>query len=116
DQAEEDPEDRGRALVSSPDGWRVEMARWISAAREAAAEQEAEGSGTDEDQEEEDVPMDRVQRLFGTGVKESLRTHVSRRAQEEEEAYMRVMAELDEQDDVLDDGGIEIDDDEVWGE
>ncbi|KAJ7722219.1 hypothetical protein DFH07DRAFT_783893 [Mycena maculata] len=31
-------------------------------------------------------------------------------AREEEEAYMRVMAELDEQDDALDDGEIEIDD------
>ncbi|KAJ7448632.1 hypothetical protein B0H11DRAFT_2289717 [Mycena galericulata] len=56
-----------------------------------------------------------LQRLFGKGVKPSLRTRVSRRAQEEEEAYMRVMAELDEEDDTLDDGEVEIDDDEVWG-
>ncbi|KAJ6604024.1 hypothetical protein B0H10DRAFT_2229455 [Mycena sp. CBHHK59/15] len=74
------------------------------------AEQEAEGSGTEEDEEEEDVPMDRVKK-----VKASLRTHVSRHAQEEEEAYMCVMAELDEQDNTLDDGEVEIDDDEVWG-
>ncbi|KAJ7491867.1 hypothetical protein B0H11DRAFT_1911774 [Mycena galericulata] len=48
-------------------------------------------------------------------LKASLRTCVSRRAQEEEEVYMRVMAELDAQDDTLDDGEVKIDDDEVWG-
>ncbi|KAJ7701706.1 hypothetical protein B0H14DRAFT_3527454 [Mycena olivaceomarginata] len=53
--------------------------------------------------------------LFGKGVKSSLRTRVSRRAQEEEEIYMQVMAELDAEDDTPDDGAIEIDDDEVWG-
>ncbi|KAJ7475464.1 hypothetical protein B0H11DRAFT_2235178 [Mycena galericulata] len=51
-----------------------------------------------------------TQRLFQKGVKASLRT---RRAQEEEEVYMHVMVELDEQDDTLDDGEVEIDDDEV---
>ncbi|KAJ7790996.1 hypothetical protein B0H14DRAFT_2625456 [Mycena olivaceomarginata] len=36
-------------------------------------------------------------------------------AEEEEEIYMQVMAELDAEDDTPDDGAIEIDDDEVWG-
>ncbi len=52
-----------------------------------------------------------LQPLFRKGVKASIRT---RHAQEEEEVYMRVMAELDEQDDTLGDGEFEIDD-EVWG-
>jgi hypothetical protein len=56
-----------------------------------------------------------LERLFGKGVKLSLRTRVSCHAQEEEEIYMQVMAELDAEDDTPDDGAIEIDDDEVWG-
>ncbi|KAJ7451499.1 hypothetical protein B0H11DRAFT_2201640 [Mycena galericulata] len=55
-----------------------------------------------------------LQWLFGKGVKAYLRRRVSRCAQEEE-AYMGVMVELDEQDDMFDDGEVEIDDDEVWG-
>ncbi|KAJ7831836.1 hypothetical protein B0H14DRAFT_3463782 [Mycena olivaceomarginata] len=93
DQADEDPSERGRALVSSADGWRVEMARWISAAREDAAEDE-EG-----DEAEEDTPV----------LPECL-------TQEEEESYMRVMAELDGVDDSLDDGEVEIDESEVYGD
>jgi guanylate kinase len=55
-------------------------------------------------------------KLFGTSPrKESLRTRVSRRAREEEQMYMQVMAELDAEDDSLDDGEIEIDDSEVYG-
>ncbi|KAJ7447819.1 hypothetical protein FB451DRAFT_1567424 [Mycena latifolia] len=49
-------------------------------------------------------------------LKESLRTRVSRRAREEEDMYMRVMAELDAEDDTLDAGEIEIDDSEVYGD
>ncbi|KAJ7432915.1 hypothetical protein B0H11DRAFT_2297146 [Mycena galericulata] len=49
-----------------------------------------------------------TQWLFRKGVKASLRTGG---AQEEEEACMCVM----EQDNTLDDGEVEIDDDEVWG-
>jgi hypothetical protein len=40
DQDDEDPTERGRALIRSPEGWHVEMAKWISAAREAAVEEE----------------------------------------------------------------------------
>lgn len=115
-----------REHVSSADGWREEMARWISAAREDAAEDE-EG-----DEAEEDTPVLRerltqvrrprkwqpktLQKLFGTCAKPSLRTRVSRRAQEDEETYMRVMAELDAVDDSLDDGEVEIDENEVYGD
>jgi hypothetical protein len=56
-----------------------------------------------------------LEKLFGMSPrKESLRTRVSRRAREEEEMYMRVMAELDAADDTLDAGEIEIDDSEVY--
>ncbi|KAJ7502325.1 hypothetical protein B0H11DRAFT_2223810 [Mycena galericulata] len=50
--------------------------------------------------------------MAGSETQASLRTS---RAQEEEEAYTHVMVELDEQDNTLDDGEVEIDDDEVWG-
>jgi hypothetical protein len=100
------------------------MAKWISAAREAAVEEEDTTVAGPE--EAEAVTPERLrrprkwqpmtlERLFGKGVKLSLRTRVSRRAQEEEEIYMQVMAELDAEDDTPDDGAIEIDDDEVWG-
>ncbi|KAJ7437737.1 hypothetical protein FB451DRAFT_1450335 [Mycena latifolia] len=55
-----------------------------------------------------------LEKLFGTSPrKESLCTRVSCRAREEEEMYMRVMAELDAEDDTLDAGEIEIDDSEL---
>jgi hypothetical protein len=41
---------------------------------------------------------------------------MARRAQEEEQMYMQVMAELDTVDNTLDDGEAEIDDSEVYGE
>ncbi|KAJ7803397.1 hypothetical protein B0H14DRAFT_3777641 [Mycena olivaceomarginata] len=128
DQADEDQSERGRALVSSPEGWRLEMARWISAAREAATEEEEAPAVVPADVLEEDtIPLSRLcrprkwqpmtlERPFGTGLKPSLRTRISRRMQEEEETYMLVMAELDADDDDPDAGAIEIDDDEVYRE
>ncbi|KAJ7450471.1 hypothetical protein FB451DRAFT_1410441 [Mycena latifolia] len=128
DQADEDPSERGRALVSSPDGWRVEMAQWISDAQEASAQEEQESSSEPVLTVPETEPARLVRRprkwqpmtlekLFGTSPrKESLRTRVSRRAREEEEMYMRVMAELEAEDDTLDAGEIEIDDSEVYGD
>ncbi|KAJ7683613.1 hypothetical protein B0H14DRAFT_2654757 [Mycena olivaceomarginata] len=98
-----------------------------SAAREAAAEEEAPAVVPDDVLEEDTIPLSRLrrprkwqpmtlERLFGTGVKPSLRTRISRRMQEEEETYMLVMAELDADDDDPDAGAIEIDDDEVYRE
>ncbi|KAJ7793623.1 hypothetical protein B0H14DRAFT_2622664 [Mycena olivaceomarginata] len=127
DQADEDQSERGRALVSSPEGWRLEMACWISAAREAAAEEEEAPAVVPDDVLEDTIPLGRLrrprkwqpmtlERLFGTGVKPSLRTRISRRMQEEEETYMLVMAELDADDDDPDAGAIEIDKDEVYRE
>ncbi|KAJ7445390.1 ribonuclease H-like domain-containing protein [Mycena galericulata] len=125
DQADEDPSERGRALVSSPDGWRVEMARWIVDAQEAAAAEDAEEEEEGKETPEQAGPVRRprkwrpmtLKKLFGTSPrKEDLRTRISRRARDQEEMYMRVMAELDEADDSPDNGAIEIDDDEVYGD
>jgi hypothetical protein len=52
-------------------------------------------------------------KLFGKSTKESLRTRISRRAREQEENYLQVMAELEE-DDSLDDGQTEISDSEEF--
>ncbi|KAJ7458980.1 hypothetical protein FB451DRAFT_1182567 [Mycena latifolia] len=61
-----------------------------------------------------------LERLFVKTAKESLRTRrgerMARRAQEEEQMYMQVMAELDAADNTPDDGEVEIDDSEVYGE
>ncbi|KAJ6546601.1 hypothetical protein B0H10DRAFT_2384429 [Mycena sp. CBHHK59/15] len=62
DQDDEDPTERGRALVSSVVGWRMQMAKWIGDAR--AAEQEE----TEEDSEDEETPLlpnrPRVRKIF----------------------------------------------------
>ncbi|KAJ7437633.1 hypothetical protein FB451DRAFT_1193126 [Mycena latifolia] len=61
-----------------------------------------------------------LERLFVKTAKESLRTRrgerMARRAQEEEQMYMQVMAELDAADNTPDDGEVEIDDSEVYEE
>ncbi|KAJ7460777.1 hypothetical protein FB451DRAFT_1405314 [Mycena latifolia] len=107
------------------------MARWITDAQEAEAEE-------DEENDEEDVPVVpnpprlnqlraprkwqpiSLERLFVKTAKESLRTRrgerMAWRAQEEEQMYMQVMAELDAADNTPDDGEVEIDDSEVYGE
>jgi hypothetical protein len=51
DQYHEDKSERGGALVSSAGGWRAEMAKWISEAREAELEE------SDNDEERGDVIM-----------------------------------------------------------
>ncbi|KAJ7934367.1 ribonuclease H-like domain-containing protein [Mycena leptocephala] len=111
DQADEDPSECGRALVQSAEGWRTEMARWIADAQEAEAEE-------DEENDEED-PIS-LERLFAKTAKESLRARrgerMAQRAQEEEQMYMQVMAELDAADNTPDDGEVEIDYSEVYGE
>ncbi|KAJ7856942.1 hypothetical protein B0H14DRAFT_2578585 [Mycena olivaceomarginata] len=67
-----------------------------------------------------DVEAQRRWEIKKHNPKESLRAgrgeRMAQRAQEEEQMYMRVMAELDAEDDAPDDGEIEIDDSEVYGE
>ncbi|KAJ6555690.1 ribonuclease H-like domain-containing protein [Mycena vulgaris] len=131
DQADKDPSECGRTLVQSAEGWHTKMACWIADTQEA----EAEG---DEENDKEDVPVVpnpprlsqlraprkwkpiSLERLFAKTAKESLRARrgerMARRAQEEEQMYMQVMAELDAADSTPDDGEVEIDDSEVYGE
>ncbi|KAF7329865.1 DUF659 domain-containing protein [Mycena kentingensis (nom. inval.)] len=132
---DEDSTERGRALVRSGDTWRIEMAKWIVDARDAAAEEAETARELAESEEIEDMPEDPPQRdlpdtrpprrprkwvplklvtLGNSPRKESLRTRMSRRAMQEEEEYMRVMAALDADDDTLDDGEVEISDSEEF--
>jgi hypothetical protein len=144
DQTDEDESERGRTLVQSESDWRCEMAKWIAAAQDAERAAD-DDSGLDEtlsdDNIEQVTPSEttasspegtRVHRLahlrpprkwkaitlaklFGKSTKPSLRVRISRRAMEMEEDYMLFMAQASE-DPILDDGEVEIDDDEVYGE
>jgi hypothetical protein len=78
------------------------MARWISEAQEVAAEEIEDEDAKETAELIGSVRWPRkwqsmmLEKLFGTSPqKESLRTRVSRRAREEEEMYMQVMAKLD---------------------
>jgi hypothetical protein len=135
DQFDEDESERGRMLVQSAEGWRTELARWIGECREAekiAEEVELASPPAVSDSEvaETESTTTRLrpprkwkpitlEKLFGTlkkGAGESRRVRMSRRAMELEETYMMVMAELEAEDDTLDDGAVEVDDSEVYGE
>ncbi|KAJ7641651.1 ribonuclease H-like domain-containing protein [Roridomyces roridus] len=52
DQDAEDEIDRGRALVSAEDSWRVEMAAWIGERRRAVVEPEVNEASDDEDEDD----------------------------------------------------------------
>ncbi|KAJ6504514.1 ribonuclease H-like domain-containing protein [Mycena vulgaris] len=51
DQEDEDPSERGQALVSSAEGWRTQLAKWIGDARAAEREELASESEDEEDNE-----------------------------------------------------------------
>ncbi|KAJ7113470.1 hypothetical protein C8R44DRAFT_741065 [Mycena epipterygia] len=51
---DEDPSERGRALISSPEGWRTEMAKWIGDAR--AAQRTDEEADAEDDTNETSAP------------------------------------------------------------
>lgn len=113
DQDDEDDSERGRMLVNSRQGWRTEMAKWISDARDAEAAEDED----DEDNTILPLPASTGRRsfqwkstplaiLFGG----SLKNHPSRlppTGTAAEEALMQALAELEEED-RLDDGAIEI--------
>ncbi|KAJ7653902.1 ribonuclease H-like domain-containing protein [Mycena polygramma] len=119
DADDEDPSERGRALVSSAEGWRTEVAKWIGAAR-AAERDDAGGDDVDEDEEVTPRLPGRLpawkpltlQVLFGGADKPRARKP-STRVMEEEEILMQALAE-EEEDRNLDDGAIEIDSDEEY--
>lgn len=115
---DEDETERGRRLISTEEGWRTEMAKWIFDARQAECEEE-------EDEEDDfpaipaaGVPIPRSSKplkftlaeLFGDLQKRARR---SRRVIDEEAELMEALANADE-DAIPDDGAIEIDDDEVY--
>ena len=140
DYSERQESERGQVMVQSRESWRKEMAKWIADAREAelaAAEEpdvpEPTEISTSEQEQAPQTMQSMLQaqhrnpkkwklmtlaQLFGKSHKESLRVRTARRAMEEAETYMRVMAEvdaLDEEDGIVDDGAIEILDDEAYG-
>ncbi|KAJ6563447.1 ribonuclease H-like domain-containing protein, partial [Mycena sp. CBHHK59/15] len=115
DQDDEDADQRGRALVSSAAGWRTQMAKWIGDAKAAEREETAEDSVRDE--EDGGIPSQIPGRLpawkpmtllvlFGEAEKPRQRKP-SARVMEEEEVLMQALAEADE-DEIPDDGAVEI--------
>ncbi|KAJ6603954.1 ribonuclease H-like domain-containing protein [Mycena sp. CBHHK59/15] len=115
DQDDEDADQRGRALVSSAAGWRTQMAKWIGDAKAAEREETAEDSVRDE--EDGGIPSRIPGRLpawkpmtllvlFGEAEKPRQRKP-SARVMEEEEVLMQALAEADE-DEIPDDGAVEI--------
>ncbi|KAJ6619208.1 ribonuclease H-like domain-containing protein [Mycena sp. CBHHK59/15] len=132
DQDDEDPSERGCALVSSAESWRTVLAKWIGDARMAEREEVAERAellATEELEELENQqsreqntpqllkrlptwkPMT-LQALFGGAEKPRTRKP-SARAMEEEEILMEALA--DEIEDTFpDDGAIEVDSDEEY--
>ncbi|KAJ7042268.1 hypothetical protein C8F04DRAFT_1176428 [Mycena alexandri] len=143
DQEDEDPSERGRALVSSTDGWRTEMAKWVADSKAAEVVERAEaaekakwkaqretlGLDSDSELEEEDTPrLPKTPRwkpitlatLFGLSEKPLKRKpSESARVLEEEERLMEALAEMEaradaDEDARMDDGAIEIDSDDEY--
>ena len=121
DMEAEDESERGRALVNAPDTWRIEVAKWIGRAREA---EERAHLDADSDDDEDEQPLPSAQGhsrvkwkpvtlnvLFGGATPRS--TRVTGQEMDEEVARMETLAELME-DERLDDGAIEIGDEDVY--
>ncbi|KAJ6600935.1 ribonuclease H-like domain-containing protein [Mycena sp. CBHHK59/15] len=117
DQDDEDPSERGRALVSSREGWRTQTAKWISDTR--AADRDAEDP--DSDEEADTTLTFRLACLLGKNNaphlirrrRESSARKPSARVIQEEELLMQALAE-ELEDDVPDDGAIEIDSEDEY--
>ncbi|KAJ6558647.1 ribonuclease H-like domain-containing protein [Mycena sp. CBHHK59/15] len=117
DQDDEDTSERGRALVSTPEGWRTQLAKWIGDAK--AAERAENSADTDDDETDDDDLTSRIpnrlpgwkamtlQVLFGDAEKPRARKP-SKQVMEEEEELMQALADAEE-DEIPDDGAIEID-------
>jgi hypothetical protein len=118
DQDDEDESEHGRVLINSKQGWRTEMAKWISDARAAEV---------DEDSDDDDSavpaagPSSRSSQwkpttlaiLFGGCKEPPSRLHPDEI--DTEAALMQALAECEE-DNRLDDGAVEINsDDEFTG-
>ncbi|KAJ6607227.1 ribonuclease H-like domain-containing protein [Mycena sp. CBHHK59/15] len=114
DQDDEDPDERGCALVSSEEGWRTQMAKWIGDAR--AAERDEQDDTANVPEETAPLVPNRIPAwkpltlkvLFGEAMPRKRK--LSARLMEEEEILMEQLADAAE-DDFPDDGAIEIDSD-----
>ncbi|KAJ6616617.1 ribonuclease H-like domain-containing protein [Mycena sp. CBHHK59/15] len=118
DQDDEDPSERGRALVSSREGWRIQTAKWISDTR--AADRDTEDPDSDEEADTTPHIPSRLPTwkkitlcvLFGGAEKPRARKPSARVIQEEELLMQALAEELE--DDVPDDGAIEIDSEDEY--
>jgi hypothetical protein len=113
DQDNEDEAERGRLLVRSAKGWRMEMAKWIGDAQQAV---------DNEDSDTEDgLPQAHVSKwkpvtlaVLFAGQKEKFVCMSTQSLDQQEANLMEAIAEMDE-DERLDDGAIEIpSDNEQW--
>ncbi|KAJ6626142.1 hypothetical protein B0H10DRAFT_1941988 [Mycena sp. CBHHK59/15] len=121
DQDDEDHSERGRALVSSPESWRTQLAKWIGDAREAERTdnvgdaEEGDDAHTDDTQIPNRLPKwtaVTLRVLFG-GADKLRDRKPSAQAMEEEEELMQAFADAAE-DEVPDDGAIEIDSEDEY--
>ncbi|KAJ6565688.1 hypothetical protein B0H10DRAFT_2238868 [Mycena sp. CBHHK59/15] len=120
DQHDEDPSERGRALVSSREGWRTQLAKWVGKAKEAElAEQDSDTENDATDTITPRLPTRltswkpmTLQTLFG-GAEKPRRRKPSARVVEEEERLMEDLADALE-DEELDAGAIEINSDDEF--
>ncbi|KAF5343814.1 hypothetical protein D9758_016207 [Tetrapyrgos nigripes] len=101
DMNDEDETERGRALISTAAGWRTEMAKWIGEARRAESD-EANEEVVDHDLPDDYSRLPRLQAVF-----ESL-------PQINEEAILMEALADAEEDEIPDDGAIEIPSDEEY--
>jgi hypothetical protein len=117
-----------RLLVKTKESWREVMRKWIADAQEAELE---EINGELEDELSLLAPSVAIQevnvnrqpkkwkpvtlhKLVGAS-KKPIKLTVAQEAREQEALYMEMLADMEE-DTNPDDGAIEIDDDDVWGE
>ncbi|KAJ6624745.1 ribonuclease H-like domain-containing protein [Mycena sp. CBHHK59/15] len=120
DQHDEDPSERGCALVSSREGWRTQLVKWVGNAKEAElAEQDSDAENDATDTITPRLPTRltswkpmTLQTLFG-GAEKPRRRKPSARVVEEEERLMEDLADALE-DEELDAGAIEINSDDEF--
>lgn len=120
DQDDEDETERRKMLVSSGNGWRAEIAKWIGDARDSKAEEIA-----DDAEEAAALRAARICNRVLSWKLMSLKVLFGRLTNwfsglsvEEVNAEVELMEELAniEEDERLDDGGIEIDNDDEYHE
>lgn len=115
DQEDEDEDERGRMLVSSKQGWRTDMAKWIGAARDADAAEDLEAAeaALNPTPARSDAVYKPVSlaALFGKPGATPNRIPAAEIATEA--ALMQALADLDE-DERLDEGAIEIPSDDEY--